>query len=133
MEWSAFREKHLQPHLIGGEFDRGEKVLRPSRFVILARLVIALAPQGDWAMLHAKRTRHSLIFAAYESLDDATTLRNAVGAVESVAHNHRHRWSSRFAFPFDRVTSADIPTFGGRLSGTVRTNLWTRKRPPIGW
>jgi hypothetical protein len=108
MEWTAFRRKHLQPHLIVGEFDPDEKVLRPSRFIILARLVITLAPAGDWGMLHVKRSRHSFIFAAYERLEDAIDLRNAVGAVEAVARNHRNRWRSRFAFPFDRATSADI-------------------------
>jgi hypothetical protein len=111
MEWSAFTKKHRQPHLIVGQFDPGDKVLRPSRFVILARLVIALEPDGEWGMWRTKSPRRSAIYVAYERLEDAIDLRNAVGAVEAIVLNRRTRWRTRFAFQFDRAASAGIADF----------------------
>jgi hypothetical protein len=126
MEWFAFSEKHIRAHLVSGEFDPREMWRGISRFGALGRLVVALAPAGDWAMNKTRRLGATAIYVAYQLPEDAAKLRKALRAVKAAPALKRERWVTHAEFWFDRTMQAEIL---GRLApGTVPEGLATRFR-----
>jgi hypothetical protein len=106
MEWGEFSDRFPRAHLVSGEYDPAERWYGPARFGALARLVVALAPAGAWAI--NKMPRNNAIYVAYEASTDAKRLRRSVGAVKAAPEVCRHRWITQYEFWFDRAMRDQI-------------------------
>lgn len=104
MTWNRFLDAYSRPHLVvawlHGWHRVGEE--RRRRLDDLKRAVMALKPDGDWAITNANPRE---IYIAYDQLADATQLRRLVRARPL---SPSPQWRSQAAFRLERHAQRSI-------------------------
>jgi hypothetical protein len=116
MEWVEFKHKCPAAHLVIGEYDPHEPFFKISHFSIVARLVVALLPRGQWAMQKVHGSRWLGIYVAYEAHTDALALAKIVGASPGSHAPLPDRWGSVYSYWLNRSLCSEMVAETAALS-----------------